>query len=310
MTEVSGTAGHRHRISVVIPARNASAWIEEALRSVSAQSRRPDEVVVVDDGSSDDTMDVFERLRQPSWRVVPGPQSGLAAALRVGVESAEGDLVARLDADDVAHPDRLRLQEAVFEHQQVSICGGWSLLLKKGVRRRHFAPPTTPSQIARFTALGNPFVHSTVMFRRSQALEVGNYASPSAAPYPEDYDLWLRLLERGLGVNLRQPLVAYRKHTSSLSAGNSSALGTAAVELALSARTRLLDLPRLGDPGLAILNTYHGVRNVGVDRFTPLDVHGFLRQLSVDGERWPPGLTVPWTTRARLLRASLKTSFE
>lgn len=290
---------HASRITVLMPVRNAGPWIEESLRSVLAQTRHPDELLIVDDGSTDESMDVVDRLWQPWFRVIKGPQSGLAAALRLGIEESEGDLVARLDADDVASRDRLRLQEEAFADNQLTICGGWSTYLPHRPGRAHFKPPVAPSTIARFCGLGNPFVHSTVMLRRDVVVAAGNYRAPTSGPYPEDYDLWLRMLERGRGRNLAHSLVAYRVHASSVSARHSRELGLAAAALAESAFPRIIGGEALSASDAAVIRAYHGVCGPR-DRYSVVDVQRFLHRLSTTGTRWPPGAGVPWPTRARL----------
>ena len=111
-------------ISVVIPAWNAVPTIAESLRSIAAQSRAPDEVIVVDDGSDDGTAAIASSEAVVS-RVIRTPNKGTAAALNLGISEARGDLLAFLDADDLWTPDNLDLQCRAMagRHDGTVICG-------------------------------------------------------------------------------------------------------------------------------------------------------------------------------------------
>ncbi len=111
-------------ISVVIPAWNAAATIAETLQSVAAQSRAPDEVVVVDDGSDDETAAIASSEAVVS-RVIRTPNKGTAAALNLGISKARGDLLAFVDADDLWTPDKLDLQcRAMAGRHEGAVIGG------------------------------------------------------------------------------------------------------------------------------------------------------------------------------------------
>ncbi len=114
------------RVSVILPVRDGHATIDEALGSLVAQTHRRLEVVVVDDGSRDATPSILGRWvrRDPRIRVVRTQRRGLVAALQRGLAEAEGEFVARMDADDIAHPARLAAQLAFLTHNpELSGCG-------------------------------------------------------------------------------------------------------------------------------------------------------------------------------------------
>jgi len=102
------------RISVIVPAYQAAATLAETLHSIAAQTRPPDEVIVVDDGSTDGTADVA-RATMPSARVITRANGGSAAALNSGLAEAKGDLLAMLDADDLWTPGKLSAQLAAIQ---------------------------------------------------------------------------------------------------------------------------------------------------------------------------------------------------
>lgn len=294
----------QHAISLLMPVRNAESWIREALRSVLEQTRIPDQLVIVDDGSTDASMSIVEELHQPWFTVVNGPGRGVAAALQTGLAAANGDLVARLDADDIALPHRLALQEAAFCDRDLVLCGGWASLSPSRMTRRSFRPPTSPSEVARYAGLSNPFVHSSVMFRRDAVERVGGYRTESATPYPEDYDLWIRLIKEGVCRNLPHELVVYRTHAAGVTMTNPRDLGEAAVGLA--ARTQV-DVLGMGPPSreaMAILRAYHRVRRSD-DTFSLGDVRAFIARLASAGDLFEKGLRLDRMTVRGLYQAAI-----
>ncbi|HEX4385162.1 MAG TPA: glycosyltransferase family 2 protein, partial [Myxococcales bacterium] len=96
------------QVSVLLPARNASATVRAAVESMLSQTLPPDEIILVDDASTDGTAGALPA--SPLIKIVQGEGRGLVAALNLGLRSCRGDVIARMDADDVSHPERLRLQ--------------------------------------------------------------------------------------------------------------------------------------------------------------------------------------------------------
>ena len=190
------------RISVLLPARDASATVEEALAGLRAQRGAPPfEIVCVDDASVDATPRLLARAARedPRVRVVRGEGLGLVAALNLGLGHCRGELIARMDADDVVHPDRLRLQaELLWGDRALGAAG--SLVrciprpLSAGLERLEAWLNQTVSkeQCRNGRFVEAPLVHPTATFRR-EALEEGWQDHGWA----EDWDLLLRLVERG-----------------------------------------------------------------------------------------------------------------
>lgn len=188
------------RISVLLPCRNAAEHLPLAIRSLQLQTYRDFEVVAVNDGSEDETGDALERwaARDRRVRVTHLDRVGLAEALRVGSEHCRGELLARADADDVAHPRR-------FE-EQIGLLSRRLDLAAVGTRVRYFPSEqigwgarryqrwlnglSEPECLARDVFVECPIAHPTLMVRRAAFEEVGGY---HANGWPEDYDLILRL---------------------------------------------------------------------------------------------------------------------
>lgn len=192
------------RVSIILPCRNAAVWLPEAIASIEAQTFRDYEVIAVDDGSRDDTPDILGTWARRDRRVhvLRSGGAGLVVALRIGVAAARGEIVARMDADDVAVPERLERQLAYLDaHPDVAACGTGvryfpTETVRAGARRyeRWLNALTTPDDLARDIFVECPIAHPTLMVRRSALLGVGGYRDMG---WPEDYDLVLRLWAAG-----------------------------------------------------------------------------------------------------------------
>jgi glycosyltransferase involved in cell wall biosynthesis len=133
-------------------------------------------------------------------------------ALNRGLAEAGGPLLARLDADDRALPERLARQARYLEENPgIGLLGSWANRIDEDGRLRgRITPATAPEELARVLMRGNPFVHSSVMFRAELARRLGGFRPAFRAA--EDYDLWLRIAETAATANLPEPLVDYRWH--------------------------------------------------------------------------------------------------
>lgn len=183
-------------LSVVMPARNAAATLLRALRSILDQSFRELEVIVVDDGSTDGTGALARSLADPRVRVVSRPGEGLVAALNVGIAHAKADMVARMDADDIAYPERFARQLELLRSHDVVGCGVRIVGAGQGyaLYAAWLNSLTTHEAIMRERFVESPLAHPTVLMRRAVLDAVGGYRDMGWA---EDYDLWLRLAAAG-----------------------------------------------------------------------------------------------------------------
>jgi glycosyltransferase involved in cell wall biosynthesis len=183
------------------------------LRALPADAQ----VLVLDDASVDDTGDRVRALRDRRVSVVRSDvASGVAGALNQLLSMAEGDLVARMDADDLTLPGRFAHQIAMFRKPVDFVFGG-VLHFGEGLRAPYPSPPLPISTAAFPTALllGNPVAHSTMVARRSAVLDMGGYRNCLA----EDYDLWLRAAAAGRHLaRSGRPVVALRRHRGQVTA--------------------------------------------------------------------------------------------
>lgn len=206
-------------VSVVMPVRNGERWVLQAIESVLRQTLQAFELIIVDDGSNDETPKILEaaRRRDRRIRIVQQQPKGLVPALNRGVALAKAPLLARLDADDIAAPERLAKQASCFNSDgQFVLIGSWATRIDSNGRDVGCMRPATEArQLADMLMRRNPFVHSSVMTRTSLLRDLGGYRAAFLGA--EDYDLWLRISERGTVANLPDALVGYRIHAGSSS---------------------------------------------------------------------------------------------
>lgn len=203
-------------VAVIIPAYNAAPYIEVALRSVLQQTLPPQEILVVDDGSTDGTAGIAERL---GANVIRQTQRGPAAARNRGIAASSAPLLAFLDADDWYAPAKLEREvERLQELGASCVCSDAWLVRGERVLSAKNDGKDVPSVLTLERLLrGNPIICSTVVVRREAVVAVGMFDEDPTLIATEDYDLWLRLARVEPIAYLAEPLAFYRLHEGSLS---------------------------------------------------------------------------------------------
>lgn len=207
-------------VSVVVSCYNAERWLREALDSVLTQTFSDLELIVVDDGSTDQTGDIIENYRQRDDRVVAirKANTGLTSSLNHGLSVARAEWVARIDADDTCEPTRIEEQiRFVRSHPQVVLLGtGFTEIDSDGSPiKTHSYPSTHRRLVWHLEHLARFFPHSSAFFRLREARKVNGYNVRFQRA--QDWRLWLDLAMLGRLACLRKPLVRIRKHSGQIS---------------------------------------------------------------------------------------------
>lgn len=214
-------------ITVAIPAYQAERFIAETLESILAQTHAPDEVLVVDDGSTDGTVRELERFGD-AIRVIRQPNGGCASTFNTAFKAAHGEYVAECGADDIWEPHKLERQVAALRaHPEIDIA--FSAARVFGARQGCWGMPDSPSMVAgildrrsfaRTMYTLNRICPSTLLIRRSLYQRLGAFAEHIGT---EDYEYWMRSLEGG-AIFYYDPemLVRYRRHDANASSNHLS----------------------------------------------------------------------------------------
>ncbi len=188
-------------VSVVMPVYNAVDTVFQTLESLRAQTFQPLEIVVVDDGSTDGTTELLRN--QSDIVLLEKPHRGIVPALNDGLAAARGNYIARMDADDLCHPQRIEKQVAWLEARpDIGLTGCGVEFGGDREKQAGYAAYvdwintlSEPDEIARSRFVESPFAHPSVMFRRELVSAFGAYRD---GPFPEDYELWLRWMGAGV----------------------------------------------------------------------------------------------------------------
>lgn len=235
---------HVPAVTVLIPVFNAGAMLQEAVASILAQDFTDFECLVINDGSTDGAFDALRTWSDSRLRLVDNPGNlGLITTLNRGLELARAPLLARMDADDVALPQRLTRQVAAFAADpELALLGSWALQIDThGQAAGHMRTPASPDGIVRAILGNNTFIHPSVMARTAVLRELGGY--PSGALHAEDYALWLKVVARFKTDNLPEALLKYRIHAGQVSQTKLVAQRAMALRLQTAARE---EFDRLG----------------------------------------------------------------
>ena len=207
----------RLKITVLMPAYNAGKYIREAISSVLEQSYSNFELLVINDGSTDDTLSVVLAFNDPRIVLVNKEHEGIAAALNTGLRLTDTYYVARFDADDICMPQRLEKQFNFLEdHPDYMLVGSDAeYMVENGDFLFNFkCIAHSNEEVQQNMYVYCPFIHSSVMYKRDEVIKAGGYNAH--AHHFEDYLLWTSLSKMGKLQNLREPLIKVRFNPASV----------------------------------------------------------------------------------------------
>jgi glycosyltransferase involved in cell wall biosynthesis len=207
-------------MSVILPVHNAGKFLNTAIESVLRQSKSNFELLLLDDGSSDDSLRRLEYFaaRDTRCKVHSWPNQGVPRTLNEGIRLARADILVRMDADDICHPQRFEKQMQYLNAHPECVAVGTQVMLidPEGWPIRPFVETTRHALIdaEHLAGRGGAIAHPSVAMRKSAVVGIGGYRTEFARA--QDIDLFLRLAEVGQLANLPEVLLDYRQHLNSI----------------------------------------------------------------------------------------------
>jgi len=203
------------KISVLMPVYNGEKFLKEAIDSILNQSFKDFEFLIINDGSTDRSKKII--LSYQDQRIIffeNKKNLGVAKTLNRGLKLAKGKYIARMDADDISLPDRLKKQNEFMEkNHQVAVCGTWVKLFgNKSHENEFWKSPGDFESIKSLALFYSPVYHPTVLIR-NETLKKYNLSYNPSFTYAEDYELWVRIMEKTKVVNLQEVLLFHRIHS-------------------------------------------------------------------------------------------------
>ncbi|MCA9229582.1 MAG: glycosyltransferase [Planctomycetales bacterium] len=205
-------------VDVVMPVYNAETYVCESVQSILRQSFESFRLICVDDGCTDGSSEILDRLAAEDRRieVLRQENAGLVGALNAGLSKCTAPLIARMDADDIAMPDRFQRQVEFLQADPKVFAVG-TAILEMDTDSEPLAIVQNPLEHEQIDAglmqMRSGLAHPSVMMRRRAVQSLGGYRAEFE--WVEDYDLWLRMSEHGRLANLPEVLLCYRQHASS-----------------------------------------------------------------------------------------------
>lgn len=208
------------KVSVLMPVYNAERYLAEAIDSIIKQTYTDWELIIINDGSIDGSEQIIKNFKDPRIKYHENKQNlGLIETLNKGIDLCRSEYIARMDADDIALPERLSQQVKLMDAQpNIILCGTNAVVInEKGYETGKIMNPSSNPLLQISLLFTNPFIHPSIMIRKDK---MGNERFDSDALHVEDFDFWIRLSKKGELANINQNLLKYRWHESNVSVKN------------------------------------------------------------------------------------------
>jgi len=208
------------KISVIMPTLNAEKYLKEAIDSILAQTFKNFEFIIIDDNSTDNTLNIINEYKDKRIKLIKGKNKGIASALNLGIKCSKGEYIARMDADDISLPRRFEKQiQFMDQHPEIGICGANVIPLTDDQKYKSWGSwlKTEPKVID--ILLNVAFCHPTVIFRKSIIINNNLYYNEKLK-YTEDQELWFRAIKFTNFKNIKKKLLKYRLHPKNKSNKN------------------------------------------------------------------------------------------
>lgn len=231
------------KVSVIMPVFNGERYLKKAIESILNQTYKEIEFLIIDDGSTDKSVDIASSFKDERIRLYKnGHNQGIVYTLNRGIELSEGTLLARMDCDDISDPHRLDYQVQEFtRNAKLVLCSTWCKTIYKDrfLMNNHF--PITDGAIKAQLLFSNAVCHPSVMMRKSMLTSELRYNSDDFNC--EDYGLWSRMIDAGEFYNIPKYLLRYRWHDANVSNFNQSRRGKSEDSIKSENFSRLLKSP-------------------------------------------------------------------
>ena len=201
-------------VSIILPVLNGANYIEEAVESIINQSYKSWELLIIDDGSTDGTPLILEEVdrKEDRIRIITNPgHRGITYSLNIGWKQSKGNLIARMDADDICDHNRIKEQvEYMNSHPEIAVLGtAANIVCENNGNGVVVMMPETHEQIVSQIYRKSPFIHSSVMMRKEFLEKMGGYRLSTGFKNIEDWDLWIRGHKIFKFHNLQKVLIEY-----------------------------------------------------------------------------------------------------
>lgn len=211
-------------ISVIMPVFNSEAYLKEAIDSILNQTFEDFEFIIINDGSSDNSLRIINNFEDERIVLINQKNKGIIASLNKGLETAKGEFIARMDSDDVSLPDRFEKQLKLMKSDNIDICGGnFTTINSSGISLKSYTTPRTHDFCTLSLLSKVPFAHPSVIIRSDFLKKYNLKYGQSNIKKAEDLDLWIRIHEKGGKFsNVNETIFKYRIINNSLSSVNNS----------------------------------------------------------------------------------------
>ena len=204
-------------ISILLPVFNCGLYVKSAIQSIINNSFENYEVIVVNDGSTDNTLETIKQFNDPRIKIYNKENSGLIETLNYGLDKCNYPIIMRMDGDDLIHHKKIETQLNYFTKNQSILTGtqGFTIDLNDNKTGTINLPLTHDEIVKSLLKLSSGLIHPSIMFYKDALLKIGGYNQNFK--HAEDYDMYLRLSKIGKISNLEEKLIYLRKHDANVS---------------------------------------------------------------------------------------------
>jgi glycosyltransferase involved in cell wall biosynthesis len=247
---------NRQPVTFLMPVRNGAQFLDQSISSIQKMSSEKDQVIVVDDSSTDNSLAILTKLKSqnPNLTLINNTKPGLVNALNLGIRASQNTLIARVDVDDLYAADRITKQTNAFIQGTVAMFSDYAFYSEHKSNLGKIVTSVLPSAVSCSLITSQRTAHPSVVFSKDAALEVGGYRQED---FPaEDLSLWLRLSRVGDLRSIPEALLTYNINPVGVSATKKIEMRKARERLLSEIAVNPSDIKRILEEGLEIATYY------------------------------------------------------